>query len=74
MHRNIYSSVIANGSAIPWTPQNIPYFILRLRSPLNNVIGSGPQGKVLADEFMRLYSFATPSIHLVQTNTIVSAI
>ena len=42
--------LLEQGRAVFWSQLN------RLCSPLNNVIESGPQGKVLADEFTRLAS------------------
>ena len=42
--------LLEQGRAVFWTQ------LTRLRSPLDNVIESGPQGKVLADEFTRLTS------------------
>ena len=37
--------------------------LARLRSPLDDVIASGPEGKVLADEFIRLTSLIRITLH-----------
>ena len=48
--------LLEQGRAVFWAQ------LTRLRSPLNDIIVSGPQGKVLADEFIRLTSLVRETL------------
>ena len=50
--------LLEQGRAVFWSQ------LTRLRSPLDKVIKSGPQGKVLADEFIRLTSLVRNALNL----------
>ena len=49
--------LLEKGRAVFWTQ------LTRLRSPLDSVVESGPQGKVLADEFARLTSLVRNTLN-----------